>query len=104
MPFLPSPVCQVVFMERVRAHVYVSGRVQGVCFRYETCINANRYGIKGWVRNLGDNRVEAVFEGDKAAVQEVVKWCYSGPQWAWVKDVDLIWEEYQGQFSSFTTR
>ena len=91
-------------MEHVRAHVYVSGRVQGVCFRYETGINANRYGLKGWVRNLGDGRVEAVFEGDKPAVGHMITWCGKGPQWSFVADVEVVWEEYQGQFTSFSTR
>ena len=66
-------------MERVRAHVLIDGRVQGVNFRAYTREQARAGGVEGWVRNLDDGRVEAVFEGPRKAVQRVVSWCYGGP-------------------------
>jgi acylphosphatase len=83
---------------KARAHVFVNGRVQGVFFRSETRRNANRYGVKGWVRNLPDRRVEAVFEGEKDDVQALVDFCKHGPSGAKVTDVDVTWETYTGEF------
>jgi acylphosphatase len=77
---------------KIRVHVLVSGRVQGVGYRYSTADEANRLGISGWVRNLADGRVEAVFEGSKAAVEEMIQWCYQGPPAAAVKDVAVEYE------------
>ena len=64
---------------RARVHVWISGRVQGVGFRFATCEQAERLGLGGWVRNLGDGRVEAVFEGPAAEVAQAVAWCRRGP-------------------------
>lgn len=79
-------------LERVRAHVFISGRVQGVNFRAHTRDQARRGSVEGWVRNLADGRVEAVFEGDRAAVQRMISWCYSGPSHAQVEHVAVEWE------------
>lgn len=84
-------------MEAVRAHVFITGRVQGVNFRAATRDQARRAGLKGWVRNLEDGRVEAVFEGSRAAVQRLVSWCYSGPTSARVDQVEFEWEEAVGE-------
>ncbi|MCC6175085.1 MAG: acylphosphatase [Chloroflexi bacterium] len=73
---------------RARVHVWISGNVQGVGFRYATEALAERLGLGGWVRNLGDGRVEAVFEGPAAEVARAVAWCREGPSGAWVLDVD----------------
>ncbi|MEM2896062.1 MAG: acylphosphatase [Candidatus Bathyarchaeia archaeon] len=89
---------------KARAHVYVSGRVQGVFFRSETKERAEAYGIKGWVRNLPDGRVEAVFEGEKEKVDKIVEFCKSGPPGAIVKSLDIIWEEWKGEFKDFRVR
>jgi acylphosphatase len=62
----------------VRAHVFVSGKVQGVFYRDTTKKEADRRGVRGWVRNLKDGRVEAVFEGDAQAVEDLVAWCRVG--------------------------
>ena len=86
---------------KVRAHVFVTGRVQGVFFRSETKHNADRYNVKGWIRNLPDNRVEAVFEGEKDAVQTLIAFCKHGPSGAKVTNVDLTWETYIGEFDRF---
>jgi len=86
---------------KVRAHVLVSGRVQGVFFRSETQSEAWRWNVKGWVRNLLDGRVEAVFEGDMESVVKLIEFCERGPLWARVKRIDVSWEEYVGEFEDF---
>ena len=91
-------------MPKVRAHVYISGRVQGVFFRDSTRHLARQYGVAGWVRNLPDGRVEAVFEGEKDAVQRLIDWCHQGPPGARVDRVDVEWQEYTGAFTDFTVR
>lgn len=63
----------------VRARVFVEGRVQGVYFRHYTLQEATRLGISGWVRNLADGRVEAVYEGPRVAVEEMLAWTRRGP-------------------------
>ncbi|HIH43582.1 MAG TPA: acylphosphatase [Candidatus Methanoperedenaceae archaeon] len=88
----------------VRAHVLVSGRVQGVSYRSSTVDEARRLGIRGWVRNLPDGRVEAVFEGDKDAVEELVGWCRTGPPHARVAGVDVEWDEDRDEFRGFAVR
>ena len=72
---------------RARVHVWISGRVQGVGYRFATCEQAERLGLGGWVRNLEDGRVEAVFEGPAAEVAQAVAWCRQGPAGAWVSDI-----------------
>jgi acylphosphatase len=89
-------------MDYVRAHVFISGRVQGVNFRVATRNEARQAGVNGWVRNLSDGRVEAVFEGSNAAVRRLVSWCYSGPPAAEVERVELQWEEPTKSESSFS--
>lgn len=64
--------------ERTRAHVFVSGSVQGVYFRATTRDRAREVGVDGWVRNLDDGRVEAVFEGPRADVETMVAFCHEG--------------------------
>jgi acylphosphatase len=86
---------------KTRAHVFITGRVQGVFFRLGTKHNANRYDVKGWVRNLPDMRVEAVFEGEKDAVQTLIDFCKHGPSGAEVTSIDATWETYTGEFASF---
>jgi acylphosphatase len=91
-------------MEQRRAHVLISGRVQGVNFRATTRDEARKVGVAGWVRNMDDGRVEAVFEGKHAAVQRMVSWCYSGPVLANVEHVEVNWEEPKGEDGSFVIR
>jgi acylphosphatase len=79
-----------------RAHVFVSGDVQGVFFRYETRERAREGGLAGWVRNLPDGRVEAVFEGSGQAVQAMVDWCRQGPGGARVTEVEVTDEDPEG--------
>jgi len=89
---------------KVRAHVFVSGMVQGVFFRSETRHEANRRKVTGWVRNLRDGRVEAVFEGEKDAVEKLIEFCRTGPPGARVTKVEVSWEEYTGEFKGFLMR
>jgi acylphosphatase len=77
----------------VREHVWVSGLVQGVFFRYEARERARTRGLAGWVRNLPDGRVEAVFEGPPDAVEAMVEWCRTGPRGAEVTEVEVTPEE-----------
>lgn len=90
--------------EKVRAHVIVSGRVQGVFFREETRMAAERLGVSGWVRNRGDGTVEAVFEGPPEAVKDAVAWCRHGSPMARVADVQVFWQAYAGDLSGFIVR
>ena len=97
---MPNPSAP---QQPIRVHVFVSGRVQGIGYRYSTVNEARRLGVNGWVRNLPDGRVEALFEGSKATVEEIIKWCHKGPRAAVVKDVAVEYEEPEG-FGGFETR
>jgi len=88
-------------MDRLRAHVMIDGRVQGVNFRASAHAQARTTGVEGWVRNLDDGRVEAVFEGPEAAVKRMISWCHSGPRSARVDRVDVTWEPPTGQERGF---
>jgi acylphosphatase len=90
--------------KRSRAHVFISGRVQGVNFRWYTQRKAQELGLTGWVRNLWDGRVEAVFEGEENAVRRAVEWCHRGERPAWVEQVEVDYQEPAGEFSSFRIR
>jgi acylphosphatase len=87
-----------------RAHVLVSGRVQGVSFRWYTQRKAHDFGLTGWVSNLWDGRVEAVFEGEIEAVRKMVSWCRSGPPSAQVDDVQVEYKASTGEFGGFHIR
>ncbi|MFP4039587.1 MAG: acylphosphatase [Desulfosudaceae bacterium] len=84
-----------------RIHAIIKGRVQGVFFRSETRKQAEARGVTGWVRNLPDGSVEAVFEGKPEAVEKVVKWCQQGPPAAQVARVDTSESPASGEFTSF---
>lgn len=85
-----------------RVHVYINGKVQGVFFRASTREKAHALGIKGWVRNCLDGSVEAVFEGEKEAVNNVVNWCRKGPAGAFIEKIDVCREKYLGEFDDFS--
>ena len=87
-----------------RAHVYVSGNVQGVFFRDSTRQKAEELGLTGWVKNTPDGRVEAVFEGPTDEVRQMVDWCENGPSQADVDDVEVEYEEPEGDAESFEVR
>jgi acylphosphatase len=83
-------------VSRTRAHVFVSGRVQGVYFRATTRDEARQAGVDGWVRNLADGRVEAAFEGPAEAVESMVAFCHEGSPAARVDDVEVEYGDPEG--------
>lgn len=85
----------------IRVHVFISGKVQGVFFRSSTKDRADELNLTGWVRNLADGQVEAVFEGEEGNVEKMVQWCRRGPEYARVTDVEVISEQYKGEFKGF---
>ena len=88
-------------MKNIRAHVFISGAVQGVCFRYDARRQAQTRGLTGWVRNRYDGRVEAVFEGPEGTVNDIIEWCRKGPEGAVVHGVEVKREDYKGEFAGF---
>ena len=86
---------------KARAHVYVSGRVQGVFFRSSVADLAESLDIAGWVRNLSDGRVETLLEGEKVSVEKVVEFCRRGPPGAYVRECDVHWEAWRGDLTEF---
>lgn len=87
-----------------RVHVYIEGKVQGVFFRDSTRKQAERLGVEGWVRNLPDGRVEAVFEGQGEAVDELLTWAQTGPARARVERLEVDEQEPEGAFDGFEIR
>jgi acylphosphatase len=87
-----------------RAHVRLKGRVQGVGFRYAAADEARRLRLKGWVRNLDSGGVEAVFEGPRTRVVDMVNWCEEGPPGAYVRDIHVSWDEPLEQLDHFEIR
>lgn len=86
---------------QARAHLIISGRVQGVFYRMETKMAAERIGVTGWVRNKPDGTVEAVAEGDKKAIEALIDWCHQGPPASRVENIDVRWLAYQAAFDKF---
>ena len=91
-------------MTVTRTRLYISGRVQGVNFRYFTRQEALRLGLAGWVRNLPDGRVEVVAEGEEEQVERLIGWCRGGPPLAVVKGLDIRREPPIGDSKTFTIR
>ena len=90
--------------EKLRAHIFVSGKVQRVFFRQATREKAHELGIFGWVRNLPDGRVDGIFEGDKDNVEKMIEWAKLGPRFAKVENLIADLENYTGEFKIFETR
>ena len=88
-------------MGKARAHIIISGKVQGVFYRVNTKRMADKLGVKGWIRNLPDGRVEAVLEGEEEAVKRLISWCWIGPPGAKVANIEVEWEEYLGEYGNF---
>jgi len=87
--------------EKARISMIIKGQVQGVFFRYETKKEAERLGLTGLVKNNNDGNVEILAEGDKNKLEELAKWCKSGPDSAQVENVEIKWQEYNGRFEGF---
>jgi len=88
-------------MEEARAHLFIEGRVQGVFYRSFTRSVAARLGLHGWVKNLYDSRVEAVFEGNRKLIDQAILECGKGPPGAYVTNIDVVWEAYIGETKGF---
>ncbi|MGQ9781024.1 MAG: acylphosphatase [Nitrososphaeria archaeon] len=86
---------------KLRVRVVVSGLVQGVFFRASMRRKAQELGVHGWVRNLRDGRVQALLEGDESSVRRLMKWCEIGPPGAEVRKVEVVYEEYVGEYEDF---
>ncbi len=84
-----------------RVHLIISGDVQGVGFRGFVWERAKNLGLDGWVKNRDDGMVEVVAEGQKTALEELVKSCHRGPEVAWVEKVDVVWQEASEEFVGF---
>jgi len=84
-----------------RVHAFVSGRVQGVAYRYFAERRADEIPVTGWVRNLSDGRVEIMAEGEKADLESFLGFLRQGPRMAKVDDLDFFWEDYRGEFEDF---
>jgi acylphosphatase len=88
----------------IGAHVFISGKVQGVFYRIETSREAKKRNITGWIRNTSDGRVEAIFEGERRDVTCIIDFCKHGPSGALVEKVNVLWEKYTGNFEGFEIR
>lgn len=88
-------------MDGARAHLIIRGRVQGVFYRAFTRNVAVKLGLSGWVKNLYDGSVEAVFEGDRALIEQAIGHCRVGPTGAHVTDIEMVREGYSGQEKGF---
>lgn len=88
----------------VRAHLLITGIVQGVGYRWSCQRAAQGIGVTGWVRNLPDGRVEAVAQGTREQVEQLIKWCYRGPEEARVSDIAVAYEEAAETFPDFGIR
>jgi len=91
-------------VEKVRTHVFISGKVQGVFFRENTRKKALELNVFGFVRNLQDGRVEAIIEGEKDKVGKLIEWMKKGPSLARVDNIEINFEDYQGEFKNFEIR
>ncbi len=90
------------------AHIFISGFVQGVGFRQFIKRSASKIGVTGWVKNLEDGRIEAIFVGNKEKIEEIISLCNNkGPFLSEVKKVDVIWENEKitkDEFEEFEVR
>ncbi|TMI48312.1 acylphosphatase [Candidatus Bathyarchaeota archaeon] len=84
-----------------RARILITGLVHGVFFRREITDHARRLGISGWVKNLQDGGVEALAEGEKGRLDELIRFCHVGPPGAIVRKVEVEWSDYLGEFRGF---
>ena len=91
-------------VQRASLHAFVRGRVQGVFFRSFVERHARWLGLKGYARNLFDGRVEVVAEGEKAALEELLRQLHHGPPGARVDGVEVEWGEAEERFKEFTIR
>ena len=86
------------------AHIFISGFVQGVGFRQFVKKSAVKLGLKGWVKNLPDNRVEGIFVGEKEIIEKMILICKKGPFLSGVENVDIVWEDLEENLTGFEIR
>ncbi len=86
---------------KARAHIFISGSVQGVFFRDHTRRWASSLGLTGWVRNMRDGRVEVLAEGDKEQIENLIRRLEEGPPLAQVERAEVNWEKFTGEFDDF---
>ncbi len=101
--FCPGLYVKILAME-ARFHAFISGRVQGVAFRFFAQHVANQLGLTGWVCNLFDGRVEVVAEGEKERLELFLAELKKGPRMARVEKIDVTWEEFKGEFLDFSIK
>lgn len=91
-------------MKTTKAHLFIEGRVQGVFYRAFTRNLAARLGLNGWVKNLNDGRVEALFEARRQIIEEAIQECWKGPAGSLVKNIDVRLEESSAEHKGFEIR
>ena len=91
-------------MKTTKAHLFIEGRVQGVFYRAFTRNIAAKLGLNGWVRNLYDSRVEALFEGNREKIEQAIQECWKGPVGSSVRNIDVRWEESLSENKGFEIR
>ncbi len=84
-----------------RVRLIITGHVQGVWYRSHTKDRAEKMGLTGWVRNLPNGDVEAVFEGEESIIEEMIVWCYSGSPLCQVDDIQTLYEKHLDEFDEF---
>lgn len=89
---------------KTNKHVIITGKVQGVWFRASTKQKAEQLGIKGWVKNTSDGKVEAFFQGTENKVKKILEWCKNGPSLAEVLDVQVEDASYDNVYDDFKIR
>lgn len=87
-----------------RSELFVVGKVQGVFFRASAREIAERFGLKGFAENMGDDRVHIVAEGEREQLEKFAAWCKTGPSFASVKEIRVQWQPARGSFKAFTIR
>ena len=91
-------------MAKKRVHLIISGRVQGVDYRYSTYHQAISIGAKGWVRNIPNNKVEIIFEGEEPELNKMIQWCYQGPPMARVDNIEITEQKFKNEFKDFSIK
>ena len=94
----------ITAVEKTRVRLKIAGRVQGVYFRASAVQQAQSLRLTGWVMNCPDGSVEAVAEGAKQKLEELIAWCHQGPDGARVTQVDVHWETPENKFYGFNIR
>jgi acylphosphatase len=89
---------------RARVQLTIRGRVQGVFYRASAAYEAQNLGLTGWVRNCPDGSVEAVAEGDRNKIEDLIAWCRRGPKGARVETVEIKWSAFTREFQDFRIR